>query len=200
LKYDGDERWKADKAFHFYGCLKFEYCAEGNLVRDRQCHGELGYTKPGLDSIMKDVIAAVAQCKEKKGISTRSSALTVPKGKPAFQDTFQRKKHPSKPSTKSGNYLSTPSGTTSRRATLPKGSNTSGNDLANPSGGTARRAADPCLSPTAEKPCKPAATILGTGLLDSGPVFSPRGPTPAGTPMPPGGSAAPTIGGSTRVR
>jgi hypothetical protein len=192
--WEGDERWKPDREFHFIGCIKFEWYSGGT---DRS-YGEISQpqVKQALDAILGDVTSRVAQCKASKGIGTSSSALTVPKGEPAFQDTFQRKKHPFKPSTKSGDYLSTPSGTSKRRATSPKGRNTSGNDLANPSGGTARRAADPCQSPTAGKPCKSPSSLLGPGILEGDGGFARQRPAGAGSPLGTGGSsgrAAPTL-------
>jgi hypothetical protein len=209
FSHDGDERWRPDKALHFNGCMVAKKCEEKCLLLDcwNSCSDDtdIDAVRKMLDPIAAQVSLAVAQCKSERGLGKTSSALTAPKREPEFQDTFQRKKHPFKPKTKSGDYLSTSSGATARRATPPKrgpssgpnGGTTSGNDLAYPSGAAARRAADPCRSPTATKPCKPAATPLGPGLLDSGPVFSPRGPAAAGASPPPGGAPASTIGGST---
>jgi hypothetical protein len=190
FKYDGDERWRPDRAFHFDGCIKF--CSVSEITS--RCNGDLPSTKNGLNSIVVDVTSQVAQCKAEKNIGTASSALTLPRNVPPLQDTIQRLKHPSKPRTKSGDYLSKSSDTTSRRATFRKSSVTSGNDLANPSGGTVRRAANPCKSATATKPCAPASSLLSPGILESGGDFARQGP--AGTGVAPGGSSG---GAATRI-
>jgi hypothetical protein len=122
-------------------------------------------------------------------VSPAPSALrTIPEGG-AGRDSIQRLKRPTKTSTKSGND---PIGSSDsiNRAAPRKGSNTSGNDLANPFAGAERRAADPCNSPTAEKPCKPASSLFGPGILESDGGLARQSPARAGS--------APGAGSSSR--
>src|ERR1044071_2630119 len=82
--YDGDERWKPDRQFHFIGCMRFESATNGK--------GEVYWVKDELNSIVGDVSLQIAECKAKKPISTSSSALTVPKAIPPLRDSVGRVK------------------------------------------------------------------------------------------------------------
>jgi hypothetical protein len=164
-----DGRWTPNREYHLKKCM----AAAANL----SVAGFNQYYNGPLYSTVSEMQRQVYACKQtnpnKNCISCHSSQSpsamrTSPKSGAAFQDALPRLSRPANASTKSGNDLSYPSGTTKRRATSPNGSNTSGNDLAKPSGETGRR-------------------NLGPGLLDSGGGFSTSAPAATGAPMPQGG-------------
>jgi hypothetical protein len=172
-----DGRWTPNREYHLKKCM----AAAANL----SVAGFTNFINGPIYSTASEMQRQVDACKEtnpnKNCVSCHSSqsssaVRTSPKSGAAFQDAIPRLSRPTKTNTKSGNDLSYPSDTPSRRATPPKGSNTSGNDLAKPSDETGRR------------------NNLGPGLLDSDTGFSTSAPAAAGAPAPQGG------GGRSRPR
>jgi hypothetical protein len=147
-----DGRWTPDRNFQYTRCILNTYYS-----------GEVGKTI--YETRGYDMDEQVSLCKQTHPVyctgchnSQSSSALrTTPKAGSVFQDTIQRLKGPTKTSTKSGNDLSSPSGTANRRATSPKNSRASGNDLVKPSGASNNNAAMDRLSGDSQSPTPSSA-------------------------------------------
>jgi hypothetical protein len=123
-----DGRWAPNREYQLNKCLSATayLTPEGST----QYFNEISY------SISQEMQSQVNACKLTNpnkncischGSQSSSAVQAMPKDGAAFQDAIRRLT-PAKTSTKSGNDLSNPSGTSRRRATPPKGSNTSAMD------------------------------------------------------------------------